>query len=162
MVGALSELPFFWYANRIERRIGTQNFMTIAVSATVLKMILLSFVTNPYIVLLLQALGGMSVVGNSYSILKYINDVVPKQMRTTAMMVNAIVVTIFSSVVCSPLVGVLDAQLGTQTVLVVGAAVSISAVILFSAFFPVAVSHQQKKEAMLKAAMGENIIPAEE
>ena len=162
VVGALSELPFFWYANRIERRIGTQNFMTIAVSATVLKMILLSFVTNPYIVLLLQVLGGMSVVGNSYSILKYINDVVPKQMRTTAMMVNAIVVTIFSSVVCSPLVGVLDAQLGTQTVLVVGAAVSISAVILFSAFFPVAVSHQQKKEAMLKAAMGENIIPAEE
>ena len=104
VVGALSELPFFWYANRIERRIGTQNFMTIAVSATVLKMILLSFVTNPYIVLLLQVLGGMSVVGNSYSILKYINDVVPKQMRTTAMMVNAIVVTIFSSVVCSPLV----------------------------------------------------------
>ena len=54
VVGALSELPFFWYANRIERRIGTQNFMTIAVSATVLKMILLSFVTNPYIVLLLR------------------------------------------------------------------------------------------------------------
>ena len=55
-------------------------------------------------------------------------------MRTTAMMVNAIVVTIFSSVVCAPLVGVLDAQLDTHTELIVGAAVSISAVILFSTF----------------------------
>ena len=162
VVAALSELPFFWYANRIERSIGTQNFMTIAVSATVLKMMLLSFVTNPYVVLGLQVLGGMAVVGNGYSILKYINDVVPKQMRTTAMMVNAIVVTIFSSVVCAPLVGVLDAQLGTQTVLIVGSAISIGAVILFSAIFPVAVTHQQKKEAMLKAAMGENVLPAEE
>ena len=56
----------------------------------------------------------------------------------------------------------LDAQLGTQTVLIVGSAISIGAVILFSAIFPVAVTHQQKKEAMLKAAMGENVLPAEE
>lgn len=141
-IGALSELPFFWFAGRIERKIGTQWFLSIATTATVVKMVCLAFVTNPYIVLALQILGGMSVVSSAYCIIKYIGDTVPPQMRTTAQMANAIITTIFSTVICAPIVGWLDNLLGTQAVLLVGAGVSLAAVVLFSLIFPKARAKQ--------------------
>lgn len=148
-IGAISELPFFWYAGRIERKIGTHWFLAIATSSIILKMVCLSFVTNPYLVLALQVLSGMSVVSSSYCIIKYINDTVPAQMRTTAQMTNAIITTIFSTVICAPIVGWLDGLLGTQAVLLIGAGVSAVAVILFLLIFPAATRYQKKKEAAL-------------
>ena len=147
-IGALSELPFFWYAGRIERKIGTQWFLTIATSAIILKMVCLSFVTNPYIVLCLQVLSGMSVVSSAYCIIKYIGDTVPPQMRTTAQMANAIITTIFSTVICAPIVGWLDGLLGTQAVLLIGAGVSAVSVVLFILIYPAAMRRQQRKEAL--------------
>jgi len=147
-IGALSELPFFWYAGRIERKIGTQWFLTIATSAIILKMVCLSFVTNPYVVLCLQVLSGMSVVSSAYCIIKYIGDTVPPQMRTTAQMANAIITTIFSTVICAPIVGWLDSLLGTQAVLLIGAGVSAVAVVLFILIYPAAMRRQQRKEAL--------------
>lgn len=80
--------------------------------------------------------------------LKYIGDTVPPQMPTTAQMANAIITTIFSTVICAPAVGRLDSLLGTQAVLLIGAGVSAVAVELFILIYPAAMRHQQKKEAM--------------
>ena len=111
-------------------------------------MVCLSFVTNPYIVLCLQVLSGMSVVSSAYCIIKYIGDTVPPQMRTTAQMANAIITTIFSTVICAPIVGWLDGLLGTQAVLLIGAGVSAVSVVLFILIYPAAMRRQQRKEAL--------------
>lgn len=69
-------------------------------------------------------------------------------MRTTAQMANAIITTIFSTVICAPIVGWLDGLLGTQAVLLIGAGVSAVSVVLFILIYPAAMRRQQRKEAL--------------
>lgn len=135
-LSALSEIPFFWYAGRIERKLGTAGFLSLAVVTSAVRMFTLSFITNPYLVPFMQLFNGLATVSNTYCLIKYINDTVPAEVRTTAQMANAIITTFFSTVICAPIVGILDQMVGTPLLMRIGAGISLTSVVLFLLIFP--------------------------
>lgn len=137
-VAALSEIPIFWFAGRIERKIGTVNFLTLAGSAIVLKLVLLHFVTNPYLVLLCNLTHGLGFAGSNFCTIKFINDNVPGNMRSTAQTLNGIVVTLCGQVFVSPLVGWLSDHYDVRDLLLIGAAIMTVGVVVFRIIFPMA------------------------
>ncbi|MCX7747824.1 MAG: MFS transporter [Clostridia bacterium] len=134
-VAALSEVPFFWYAYKIEKKFGIEKVMMFAGIATSLRWFLLFFVTDPYLILAINLLSGCGYVGFSYCLIKYINDTVPKSMRATAQSFNAILSTIFSRIIFAPLGGVLSDRFGVKNILAVSGAIMLAGVIFFGLTF---------------------------
>ncbi len=137
-VSALSEVPFFWFAYKIERKFGTEKVMLFAGIATALRWLLLFSVTNQYAVVAVNLLSGCGYVGFSYCLIKYINDTVPKGMRATAQSLNGILGTIFSKIIFAPVGGILADYFGTENVLLVGGILMAIGVVLFKILFPMA------------------------
>ena len=95
------EIPFFWFAGRLQKRFGTKALMLFAGTAAALRWLLLACLTNTYAILVVNMLSGCGFVGFSYSLIRYINDNVPKSMRATAQSLNGILGT-FSPALFSP------------------------------------------------------------
>lgn len=142
-VSAMSEIPFFWYAYKIEKRFGIEKVMLFAGIATALRWFLLFFVSNHYLVLAINLLSGCGYVGFSYCLIKYINDTVPKGMRATAQSLNAILGTIFSRIIFAPLGGVLGDMFGVRNILIAGSLIMFIGVIFFKLTFKKAVLQKQ-------------------
>lgn len=146
-VSAMSEVPFFWFAYKIEQKFGTEKVMMFAGLATALRWFLLFFVTNQYAVLGINLLSGCGYVGFSYCLIKYINDTVPKGMRATAQSLNAILGTIFSRIIFAPLGGMLSDTFGMKNMLLVSAVVTITGCIIFKILFTKANKNYQLKSS---------------
>lgn len=144
---AMSEIPFFWYAYKIEKKFGVEKVMLFAGLATALRWFLLFFVTNQYLVLIVNMLSGCGYVGFSYCLIKYINDNVPKSMKATAQSLNAILGTVVSRIIFAPIGGYLSDILGVKNVLLIGGTVMLFGVIVFKLTFKKAV---QKQNELLK------------
>lgn len=140
---AMSEVPFFWFANRLERKFGTKALMLFAGSATALRWFLLFFTTNTAAVYAINMLSGCGYVGFMYCLIKYINNNVPKGMRATAQSLNAILGTIFSRILFAPLGGALCDVFGMRTMMLVSGFTMLSGVIFFAIAFPLAVKKQK-------------------
>lgn len=132
---AMSEVPFFWFAYKIERKFGVERVMLFAGLATALRWFLLFFVTNHGLILCVNLLSGCGYVGFSYCLIKYINDTVPKGMRATAQSLNAILGTIFSRILFAPLGGALSDLFGVRTMLLVAGVAMLCGVAFFRLVF---------------------------
>lgn len=148
---AMSEVPFFWFAYKIEKRFGTEKVMLFAGIATAIRWILLYFVTSPYAVLGTSLLSGCGYVGFSYCLIKYINDTVPREMRATAQSLNAILGTIFSRIIFAPIGGMLGDMFELNNILLASGIIMMLGVILFKITFTRAV--RKKKELEAKSAL---------
>ena len=104
---ALVEIPFFWYAGRLQKRFGTKALMIFAGTTAALRWILLSTLTDTTAILIANMLGGCGFVGFSYSMIRYINDNVPKEMRATAQSLNGILASFVSRIILTPVCGIL-------------------------------------------------------
>ena len=132
---AMSEVPFFWFAHKLEKKFGVKRIMLFAGAATALRWFLLFFISEPVAVLFINMLSGCGYVGFSYCLIKYINDTVPKSMRATAQSLNAILGTIFSKILFAPLGGVLSDLLGIRVMLLTAGIVMLCGVTLFAIAF---------------------------
>lgn len=146
---ALSEVPFFWFAYKIEKKFGVEKVMIFAGLATALRWFLLFFVTNQYMILGINLLSGCGYVGFSYCLIKYINDTVPKGMRATAQSFNALLGTIFSRIIFAPIGGALGDIFGVRNILVVSGFIMLAGVVIFKLTFH-RVVESQKKQAIIK------------
>lgn len=133
--GALSEIPFFWFAGRLQKRFGTKALMLFAGSAAALRWLLLSFITNNYIILVVNMLSGCGFVGFSYSLIRYINDNVPKSMRATAQSLNGILGTFVSRIIFTPISGILADHFSVSSVLLMNGILMTVAVFTFAFTF---------------------------
>lgn len=143
---AMSEVPFFWFAYKIERKFGVEKVMLFAGLASALRWFLLFFVTNHALILGINLLSGCGYVGFSYCLIKYINDNVPKGMRATAQSLNAILGTIFSRIIFAPLGGVLSDLLGVRTMLFAAGVAILIGVVLFRLTFRRAVRSKEQNQ----------------
>lgn len=134
-VSAMSEVPFFWFARRLERKWGTQKVMLFAGIATTIRWALLFLIVDPYLAIIINLLSGCGYVGFSYCLIKYINDNVAPQVKATAQSLNAILGTVFSKIIFVPLGGWLIGILGFRSMLIVACLVSLSGVIFFKIAF---------------------------
>lgn len=141
--GALSEIPFFWFAGRLQKRFGTKALMLFAGTAAALRWLLLSCLTNTYAILMVNMLSGCGFVGFSYSLIRYINDNVPKSMRATAQSLNGILGTFFSRIIFTPISGILADHFSVSTVLLGNGVLMVAAVLLFAFTFSKAEAYQE-------------------
>ncbi|MEG2429532.1 MAG: MFS transporter [Oscillospiraceae bacterium] len=147
-VSAMSEIPFFWFAYKIEKKLGVEKVMILAGIATALRWFLLFFVTNHFAVLGVNLLSGFGYVGFCYCLIKYINDNVPKGMRATAQSLNAILGTVFSRIIFAPLGGYLSDIFGVRSMLMAGGIVMVIGVIVFKLTFKKAQQHTLQNKSI--------------
>lgn len=144
---AMSELPFFWFAYKLEKKFGAKKVMLFAGIVTAIRWFLLIFVTNHGLVLCVNMLSGCGYVGFSYCLIKYINDSVPGSMKATAQSLNAILGTIFSKIIFAPLGGWLSEIIGFKSILFIGGAFTAAGALLFLIFFNPERQIKQRKGA---------------
>ena len=80
-------------------------------------------------------LSGCGFVGFSYSMVRYINDNVPKEMRATAQSFNGILGTFVSKIIFTPISGLLADHFGVRPVLYMNGFLMVAAVISFVILF---------------------------
>lgn len=141
--GALSEIPFFWFAGRLQKRFGTKSLMLFAGTAAALRWFGMSMVTNTVAILLINMLSGCGFVGFSYSLIRYINDNVPKSMRATAQSLNGILGTFFSRIIFTPISGILADHFEISTILLFDGILTAVAVVAFALTFSKAEAYQK-------------------
>lgn len=136
VIASIVELPFFWYAGRIERKLGLMNTFLLAGGLLVIRFTLLSFITDPYLIMAIFTLNSCGWALTNYSMLNYINEHVPSGARATSQSLNSILGTVFSSIIFAPIVGVLCDYVGTPNTLLVGAVLMVAAMVVFRIVFP--------------------------
>lgn len=146
MVSGLAEIPFFWYAGKIQKKLGIERYLIMAALSLVIKHILLCFVTNPWLVILVHALNGCGFSTFNFCILNYINENVPKSMRATSQSLNSILSTVFASILFAPVAGVCADFLGSGGTLLVGAVIMLGGIILFKCTFSRSVRKQSQTD----------------
>lgn len=115
-IAAICEVPFLFFAHRIIKRLGPKGTLIGAGLVMALRWLLLSFVTNPYWVLPLQALHGLSFIVISYTMVTYINDHVPLELKASGQTFFGLVGMGISRIVASLLGGALSDLLGIRQV----------------------------------------------
>ena len=146
MVNGLAEIPFFWYAGKIQKKLGIERYLIMAALSLIVKHILLCFVTNPWLVILVHALNGCGFSTFNFCILNYINENVPKSMRATSQSLNSILSTVFASILFAPVAGVCADFLGSGGTLLVGAVIMLGGIILFKCTFSRSIRKQSQTD----------------
>ncbi len=122
-VGALTEIPMLLLARRIIDRIGVKKLLIVAAVATVLRWILLSFLINPALVVLTGLLHGVGFTSFSYSVITYINKVIPQYMRGRAQTLNVLLGMVIPRILSGYIGGLLSESRGTDQVMLMNAAI---------------------------------------
>lgn len=82
-IQALSELPFYFIAAWLIRRIGSNKVVFIAISATALRLFLYSINNSPHIVLFIETMNGITWTLLWIASVEFVNEMVPPRWRTT-------------------------------------------------------------------------------
>jgi len=130
-VNCVLEVPCFWFAGKIEKKIGVMNTLSFAAFTLIAKYVLLALVRNPWAVVFVHVIGGCTYPLFHYCILNQINENVPVNMRATSQSTCAMLSSILSSIVFAPIAGMCSDVLGGAVTLLVGAAVMGVSTVLF-------------------------------
>lgn len=150
MVSALSEVPFFWFAGKIQRKMGVGRFILLAAVVSTIRMLLIYWITDPALVILVQVLSGCGFAVFNFCLLNFINDSIPKKMRATAQTFNATLGIIFSSILFAPIVGALADIIGSRTILFIGGIIMALGTLFFALAFGPAVRYQKEHPLKLE------------
>jgi len=90
LIGAMSEVPFLLFADRILKRFGNHLILLISMFFIGFRILLLTFVTDPLQIYPIAALNGLAFIVFNYVIAVYINKTVKKELRTTGQTVLAL------------------------------------------------------------------------
>lgn len=111
-VGALSEIPVLWWADRLTKRWGSQGLVKFAFLTFGVRWILLSFVSNPGWALSLQALRGVSFGAFLVGGVGYTVEVTPAGLATVALAIFNLTAFTVSSIAGSLLGGYVFERFG--------------------------------------------------
>ncbi len=136
VIASLVEIPFFWYAGRIERKLGIMNTFLLSGALLVIRYILFSFITDPIWVIAVYTINSCGWALSNFSVLSYINNHVPAGARATSQSLNSILATVFSSIIFAPIAGFFCDTLGTPVTLLIGAALMAVTMVVFRIVFP--------------------------
>lgn len=83
-VQAFTEIPFFFYADRIVQRFGARNAILVTIAVTIVRMILYSMISDPLLALPLGALHGFTLSIFLVAVVNFVHELVPPHWRATA------------------------------------------------------------------------------
>jgi len=105
---AMSELPFWFVAGRITRRIGYERMLLISVTVVGIRWALLGYLTAFPLIILINLLHGFCFVTLNYSIVNFLNNEIPKELRATGQTMNNLSAMVISRVIGGAMFGVLS------------------------------------------------------
>lgn len=114
---AIIEVPCLFKANKVVRRWSIEKVLIFSGIITAIRWFALYKLTNPLGIILVNLLHGISYTGFSYSLLTFINENVPKELKATGQTFNALMVTVFSKIVFGFIGGYLSDYLGVDKVM---------------------------------------------
>ncbi len=119
-LAALSEAPFFWYADRLAKRFGFYSVMLFSSLCCVARWFLLAWVKNPYGAIAVNLLNGGGYLGFFCCAVTEIKRIVPKEQLGGAQSFYALAATVLSKLVFSPISGMIADRFGVPTALLLG------------------------------------------
>jgi PPP family 3-phenylpropionic acid transporter len=85
-ISAMSEMPFLLCSDRIFKKLGVSRMLAIVCGVLVVRLALLGLITDPYWMLATQALHSWGFVVITFSMSKFINLVMPMELKATGQM----------------------------------------------------------------------------
>lgn len=134
-ITAIAEIPFLFFADRILGRFGTKKILIVSLLVTSLRWFLQYVVTNVYGLLAINVLHGMNYIVFAYSLATYINDRMPKELRTTGQTINGLIAGGLAKIIASIGGGALSDAIGTRPIYLYMAILDLLGVVVFSFLF---------------------------
>ncbi len=131
-VCASTEVPCLLFMNRLIKRFGTRRVLICAGLVTSLRWFLLFLLNDPTLIIAANLLHGFGFTAFSYSIITYISEHVPKDLRATTQSLNALISSICSRVIFGFIGGIASEMLGANHIMLVSCVVMILATAVFA------------------------------
>ena len=131
-VCAISEVPFFFFAGALVKRLGLYRMILLSGLATALRWFLIFSFSHPVPIVLAGLLHGVGFVPIGYGVAIHINKHLPKELRATAQSLVALLTAFFSRVVFGYAGGVACDAFGIRNVLLIASGVMLLATALFA------------------------------
>lgn len=131
-VCAISEIPFFFFAGALVKRLGLYRMILLSGLATALRWFLIFSFSHPVFIVLAGLLHGVGFVPIGYGVAIHINRHLPKELRATAQSLVALMTAFFSRVVFGYAGGVACDAFGIRNVLLIASGVMLLATALFA------------------------------
>jgi len=133
---AMSELPFFFFADKLIKKFGVYPMILAAGVFTSIRWFLFYVSANPVFILSASLLHGVGFVTISYTIATHINTNVPKELRATGQTMVALILAFFSRILFGYIGGILCDRFGVVPMLLAASIMTIAATIIFAVWFP--------------------------
>lgn len=134
-LSASSEIPFLLFADRILKKLGIYLTMTLSAAAAGVRWMLLSSITNPYVILPLQLMHGLTFIVFSYSMSTYINKNVPKELKASGQALNGLVNLGVARILGSLFGGFISNSTGIRKLFFYNSGIVFISVIIFGLLF---------------------------
>ena len=134
-ISAIFEVPFLLFANRIINKIGIKYALVGSGLITAVRWILLRFITNPSWILPIQMLHGLSFIVISYSMVTYINQRVPKELKASGQAMFGLLGMGISRIIATLLGGYISDLVGIRQVFLYNAFLIIISTFIFLLLF---------------------------
>lgn len=131
MLAALTEIPVMFYSRSMLQHIGARGLLIVAFATYALRWLLLSFITNPVWVLLLQLLHGFSFAAYLIGGVTYVNERTPEGLSTTAQAVFNVVTFGLASTTGSLVGGYFYDRLGMASLLRILSLIAATGLVMF-------------------------------
>lgn len=129
---AVTEIPMLLIIRKIVSRIGIRFTLILAGIVTTVRWILLYTISDPSVAIFVNLLHGFGYTSFSYCIITYISKSVPRDLRATGQMANALIGTVGSKVIFGYVGGIASEAIGANQMLLFSAALmGISTLIFF-------------------------------
>lgn len=132
-ISAIFEIPFLFFAHRIVDKLGPKFTLIGSGMVIALRWMLLYYVTNPYIILPLQALHGLSFIVISFTMVIYINKNVPKELKASGQTMFGLIGMGVSRIIATLFGGYISDQVGIRQVFYYNAWIIVIATLMFLA-----------------------------
>ena len=134
-ISGISEIPFLLWAHVLLKKIKTHHALLFAGSLASIRWFLLGIVKIPYLVLILQSMHGLIYIVITVSLVTYINESVPKELRASGQALNGIFGMGIARVIGSLFGGYLSDAFGIRRMFLYNSIFTLAAVIIFGAIF---------------------------
>lgn len=133
-ISALSEIPFLLNSDRIFNKLGVGKMLMISAATMTLRWILLGTFTHQYAIIATQLLHCMGFIVLTFSMAKFVNLVVPDELKASGQMMLTLIGLTLSRSIGAIISGQIAEFFGMQAIFWAAGIVSILSLIIFGFF----------------------------
>jgi PPP family 3-phenylpropionic acid transporter len=135
VISSISEIPFLLYSGKLLKRVPVPYILLGAACATALRWFLFANVQLPVWILVIQLLHGLIFIVLSVTIATYINQVVPKELKTSGQTLNGLINLGVARIIGSFFGGLASGALGMRNVFFYNGLIVTVSIMVFGLIF---------------------------